>query len=930
MVEFSKIESKWKKKFKEEKISESEPNIKPKYFLIWAYPNVSGFHHVGHMRGYSYTDMISRYKRLKGFNVLLTAGGHASGNNGFAKSLKVKNKDKDTIKYYKEMGLSDKDLEYISTPEGFVDFFKERYKKDYEDFGFLVDNRRFTVTINSDYNKFIEWQFNKLKQKGMLVQKPYYATWSEESGAVAVDPSESDLSKGGNAQKNEYTLIKYKFEDSYIVAATLRPETIFGQTNIWIKKDTDYAKIKVDGENYIASFEFANKIKHQKENVEVIGTVKYKDLLGKFALAPGINKEIPILPCDFLETSVGSGIVTSVPSDAPVDYAALIDLTDKKCLELGLDFSVVKDIKVIPIIKSKDFGLMPAKEIVEKLGITNQLDEKLEEAKKLIYKKGFHTGEMLDNAKEFAGLKVEIAKQKIKEKMQSEGSADIFYDLSEEVICRNGGEVFIKKVDNQWFIKYSDEDVTKTAKKYVEDMNIYPQEFKNNLPKILDWFEDRACARQGNWLGTKLPFDTSYTIEPIADSTLYPIFYLVSKYTNNNELKTEDLTEDFFDFVFLGKEVSLKEDVKEIAQKIRKDVKYWYPLDLNIGGKEHQTVHFPVFLMNHNKILPKNMWPKGIFVNWWVVGKGGKISKSKGGAKSIQDEAKVYGVDSMRLFYANAASPFIDIEFDPEKIRQYRQRIEKIYDFVAGFKLEDKKDTHIDSWIISRFSSMQRKVFENLEKFEFRAATDDIYFNFYKDLLWYKTRNGNNKGVLREIYVEWFKLMSIFTPFIAEELNSLFEREILAKSESKIMNNESFEIEILEDVISNTNTDIKKVLELAKLDKLNEIIIIVSPKWKFEFYSELNEKINEDVNVKSLIPDFMKKYKDNEVLKVLQKANQMNLKTTSQELEFKALEDAKSLFEEEHECKVIIEPAESSKEDKAKFAIPNKPAIVVK
>ncbi|MFT4283028.1 MAG: leucine--tRNA ligase [Candidatus Woesearchaeota archaeon] len=928
MVEFKSIETKWKKKWKDSKISEVEPNEKPKFFLIWAYPNVSGFHHVGHMRGYSYTDIISRFKRLKGFNVLLTAGGHASGNNGYAKSLKVKNKDPDTVNYYREMGLSDKDLEYISTPEGFVDFFKNKYMQDYEDFGFFIDNRRFTVTINEDYNKFIKWQFKKLKQKDMLVQKPYYATWSKESGAVAVDPSESDLSKGGNAQKNEYTLIKYKFEDSYLVAATLRPETIFGQTNLWIKKDTDYVKINVDGEKYIASEEFAKKIVYQKENVEVLEKIKYKDLMGKFAFAPGIEKEIPILPCDFLETSVGSGIVTSVPSDAPVDFVALKDLTREKCIELGLDYGIIESIDVIPIIKSKDFGLIPAKEIVKKLNISNQLDEKLEEAKKLIYKKGFHTGEMLDNAKEFAGLKVEQAKQKIKEKLIVEKKADIFYDLSEEVICRNGGEVFVKKVDNQWFIKYSDEEVTKLSKEHSKDMKLYPNELKNNFPKILEWFEDRACARQGNWLGTKLPFDESYTIEPIADSTLYPIFYLISKYTNSGEIKTEDLTEEFFDFVFLGKDT--KHNVsKEVANKIRKDVEYWYPLDLNIGGKEHQTVHFPVFLMNHVKILPKSMWPKGIFVNWWVVGKGGKISKSKGGAKSIQDEAKIYGVDSMRLFYANAASPFVDVEFDPEKIKIYKQRIEKIYEFVSDFKFEEKTQSQIDKWIKSRFSKIQRRVFESLDEFEFRTATDDIYFNFYKDLVWYKTRGGNNKEVISNIFKEWFKLMSPFTPFVAEELNSKFSKDMIALQEFEKFEFGDKEIEILEEIIVNTNLDIKKVLELAKLEKLKEIKIIISNKWKFDFYNELESKIKTE-DPKSLIPYFMQKYKDKEAMKVIQKARQMNLYCTSQEDEINALNNAKNLFEKEYKAKVIIEKAENSKESKAKSASPNKPAITLK
>jgi leucyl-tRNA synthetase len=93
-------------------------------------------------------------------------------------------------------------------------------------------------------------------------------------------------------------------------------------------------------------------------------------------------------------------------------------------------------------------------------------------------------------------------------------------------------------------------------------MNILPETFKTNLPQILNWLIARACARQGTWLGTKLPFDQSYTIEPISDSTLYPIYYLISLYVNNGKIKTEQLTEEFFDYVFLNKGES-----REVSQK---------------------------------------------------------------------------------------------------------------------------------------------------------------------------------------------------------------------------------------------------------------------------------------------------------------------------------------------------------------------------
>ena len=264
----------------------------------------------------------------------------------------------------------------------------------------------------------------------------------------------------------------------------------------------------------------------------------------------------------------------------------------------------------------------------------------------------------------------------------------------------------------------------------------------------------------------KIAFDESYTIEPIADSTLYPIYYLVSKYVNEGKLKSEQLTESFFDYVYLGKGKPENTGVdKSLAEQIRKDVEYWYPLDINLGGKEHQTVHFPVFLMNHVAVLPEKYYPKGIFVNWWVVSKVGKISKSKGGVGSLSDEAKTYSVDAMRLFYANIANPFVDISFEKEDLINYKQRLDKIYNLIEEI-IEDKennKDTRLDSWLESMWNTRLKSIIANMEIIEFKNTTDDIYFNFYNDLSWYRNRGGCNKDLLKEILGQWTLTFGLFT-----------------------------------------------------------------------------------------------------------------------------------------------------------------------
>jgi leucyl-tRNA synthetase len=946
---FLEAEKKWQEKWEQAGIGAVEPiSDKPKYFIIWAYLTVSGFHHVGHMRGFSYADAIARYKRMQGFNVLLPAGGHASGNSAVAKAKKIAEKDKETIEYYKEAGLTDADIKTISTPEGFVNFFSKRYVKDYKDFGFIGDWQRFTVTTNPDYNKFIEWQFKKLKELGLLIQAPYYATVCVNCGPVAVDPSEMDLSKGGTAEKNEYTIIKLQFEqpNQFIVVATLRPETMFGQTNVWLDPNVNYVKISVGKEIWIASKEFADKLKFQKdENAVIVGHVSGKELLGKYCMAPYVNREIIILPSRFCDPNVGTGIVTSVPSDSPADYIGLCDLkaSEAECKKYNLDYNKIKEIKLIPIIKSKDFGEFAAKEICEKFGIKSQDDtEKLELAKKEVYKKGFHTGVLLDTCGSFAGMKVEDAKNKMKEDLISKNQADIFYDLSEEVICRCGGKVVIKKVPDQWFIDYSNKQLTEKTKKHIEKMTLLPEQFQQNLPGILDWFGPRACARQGRWLGTKLPFDESYTIEPIADSTLYPIYYLVSKYVNLGQLKTEQLTENFFDYVYLGKGKAEDTGIsKDLIEQIRKEVEYWYPLDINLGGKEHQTVHFPVFLMNHVAILPEKYYPKGIFVNWWVVSKVGKISKSKGGVRSLSDEAKTYSVDAMRLFYANIANPFVDISFEKEDLINYKQRLDRIYNFVEEIieYKDNNKDTRLDSWIESIWNIRLKSITENMEVIEFKNTTDDIYFNFYNDISWYRNRGGSNKELLKVILKQWALTMGLFTPHLAEELNEkLGVKELVSTSSFPKANDQKINHQIIEEEkrVEKTISEIRNVMKMSGVEKPKKITLYISESWQYNFFKELKDEIEvkQNRNVKELMHSFLDKYPEHKetVNKIVTSAikNPSVLSVPDcQSKEFSVYMFARDFFSKCLECNIEVIKADGCTHPKAKACLPGKVGILV-
>ena len=248
------IEAKWQERWYSARINEVEADGRPKFMLIFAYPGVTGYLHVGHMRGYTYVDAIARYKRLEGYNVMFPVGTHATGNGAISLAARIARKDQRTIDYLCGNTCPAEMLEELQDPVKVVEFFNDVYVNQYwKRFGFMCDWRRFTSTVKPDYQMFIRWQFRKLMQKGLLIQKPYYAPACVSHGPVAIDASETDIQCGGSAETVEYTLLKFRCGDMYLVAATLRPETVFGQTNFWVNPGADYVKIKVKGETWVVS-----------------------------------------------------------------------------------------------------------------------------------------------------------------------------------------------------------------------------------------------------------------------------------------------------------------------------------------------------------------------------------------------------------------------------------------------------------------------------------------------------------------------------------------------------------------------------------------------------------------------------------------------------------------------------------------------------
>ena len=449
--------------------------------------------------------------------------------------------------------------------------------------------------------------------------------------------------------------------------------------------------------------------------------------------------------------------------------------------------------------------------------------------------------------------------------MIENGAAAIFYDLSEEVLCRCGSKVFVKKIPDQWFIDYANPRLKERSKGHARTMRILPREYHDNIQNVLEWYRERACVRLGNWLGTRFPFDRRWIVEAIADSTLYPIHYVLAKYVNDGSVSANGMTEEFFDCVLLG-----KGDIDSVAETtgidastleaVKAEFEYWYPLDINLGGKEHMTVHFPVFLMNHVGLLRPEHWPRGIIVNWYITATGGKISKSKGGAQPIPDAAERFGVDAMRLFYAHIASLYVDVAWEDEKVESYRDRIERIWNFASDLlEMDDGPSADIDAWLRARMQSRLAQAHKHMEQFDIRSYANDVYFEISHDFRWYLRRGGASKECIRDALRIWTQLMAPVTPHLAEEVwEALGMPRFVSNSrlpKAEVSDDTELE-EAKERLLSTLMTDITEIIKVTSIEP-SRMVLMTAPKWKVDMLSSALREGENGADVGRLIKEAM-------------------------------------------------------------------------
>ena len=322
-MNFKEIERKWQEEWERARIFQPEISEREKFFITIPYPYLNGNLHAGHTRTFTIGDAVARYKRMLGYNVLFPMGFHVTGTPIIGLAELIAKRDERTIEVYtKYHDVPVEDLLELTTPEKIVEYFSKEAERALRMIGYSIDWRRKFTTTDECYQKFIEWQYWKLKEKGLIVKGSHPVRYCPHDDNPVED---HDLLTGEEATIVEFTVIKFKHEDLIFPCATLRPETVYGVTNIWLKP-TKYVIAQVNGEKWVVSREAFEKLQYMDKEVKFIKEVDANEFFGKFVVNPVNGRGVPILPADFVDTDNATGVVMSVPAHAPFDYVALKEL----------------------------------------------------------------------------------------------------------------------------------------------------------------------------------------------------------------------------------------------------------------------------------------------------------------------------------------------------------------------------------------------------------------------------------------------------------------------------------------------------------------------------------------------------------------------------------------------------------------------------
>ena len=706
---FKEIEKKWQDKWDEEKTFKTDAwdFSKPKFYAldIFPYPSGQGLH-VGHPEGYTATDIISRMRRMQGYNVLHPMGWDAFGLPAEQYAIKTGNH-----------------------PEKFTKKNIETFKKQLKMLGFSFDWDREISTCDPSYYKWTQWIFRQLYNDGLaeLIEMP--VNWCEGLGCVL----SNDEVINGKSERGGFPVVRKNMKqwvmdiqdyaeillsglddldwpestkeiqrnwigksvgaevtfkvansDKQFTVFTTRPDTLFGATYCVLSPEHELVDVlttpefKQAVEEYKAMAAAKSDLERTELNKEKTGV-----FIGAYAINPVNNKEIPIWISDYVLSTYGTGAIMAVPAHDERDY----------------EFATKFGIDIIPVLEGGD-----------------------------ISKEAF-TGDGIHINSEFLnGLGKQEAIDKMVAWLEENkiGTKKVNYKLREWIFARQrywGEPIPIVFTDDNKIHVLADED----------------------LPLVLPELEDYAPSKTGaspldkatDWVNTT--FDgkpakrETSTMPGSAGSSWYFLRYIDPH--NDKEIADPEL------------------------------LKHWMPVDLYVGGPEHAVGHLLYsrfwnnYLYNKGIVFTKEPFHKLRHQGMILGTNGEKMSKSKGNVINPDDMVREYGADALRLYEMfmgpiDAAKPW-DIT-GIEGTKKFLDRIWRLY--VESDKVSNKPNANLDKI----YNYTVKKVTNDYENMYFNTAISQmmIFINtvYKEDSLPVEYAEG------------FLKLLNPVAPHITEEL----------------------------------------------------------------------------------------------------------------------------------------------------------------
>jgi leucyl-tRNA synthetase len=727
----------------------------------------------------------------------------------------------------KESGVPEDIIARFADPVAWLDYFPAQGVADLKRFGLKADWRRsfITTSVNPYYDSFIRWQFNTLRSLNKVKFGKRYTVFSTVDNQGCAD---HDRSAGEGIKPQEYTLIKMKLlrlpevegalalhgRTVYLPAATLRPETMYGQTNCWVLPTGEYSAYEVvGGDVFICSQHSAQNMAYQSilphyGVASPIASFTGSDLIGLPLRAPHATYDtIYVLPLLTVSMSKGTGVVTSVPSDAPDDYRGLMDLKEKAPLrsKFGVKDDWVLPFEPVPIIETPGFGNLAAVVACERRKIKSQNDkEGLSAAKEEVYKAGFYSGTMIVGS--MKGAAVQIAKSKIRDEMIASGHAMAYAEPEGRVVDRNGVECVVAFCD-QWYLEYGEKEWRAQAETCLASMELYAEETRKAMSSILDWLKEWACSRSFG-LGTRLPWDAEWLIESLSDSTIYMAYYTVAHLLQGGVenmngqkigpigLTPAQMTDAAWDYILLGKAASSGSVDVVTLDRLRKEFLYWYPVDLRVSGKDLVGNHLAFYIYNHVAIFKERHWPAGMRVNGHVTLNAEKMSKSTGNFITLDQAIEMYTADGVRFALADAGDTGEDANFATKTADDAVLKLWTLVDFVEeGIKMIPnmrKGDLELfhDRVFAERIEDRTQAAHAAYEHMLFREALKAGFHELVNDLGKYRVAVGADKtsstfaNLHRALFIRFVEhqtiLLSPLCPHVSEHMWGLIRQHLPA------------------------------------------------------------------------------------------------------------------------------------------------------